>query len=136
MTTTHPDPQALPRAGEAPAHAERIARLRGKDVYQRRASVREIEADLSALRGLQAASAPLRSLTLTVAVAAGIATPILALVTAAATQSGPAFLAAALFGVCLVIAVVVVRSRVSELRRDKIDAASSLLRRLDVPPGA
>lgn len=146
MTTTHPDSRApatiagadLPRSAPAPsaAHTQRIARLRGQDVYQRKATPAEIEADLSALRGLEAAGVPLRKLTLTVAVGAGIATPILALISGAASSSAGGFVAAALLGITVVVTALVMRSRVAALARDKIEAASSLLRRLDVAAGA
>lgn len=131
-------PSALAAGSAGPTFdVAREARLRGNDRYRRTATAAELEADLGMLRGLQAVSGRL-SLVLWLAALAVLLVfgGMCALIAAESRQPElPASITGGI-GFVLLVAVLWQRRRVTALRRDKLELASELLRRLDVAPGS
>jgi hypothetical protein len=129
-------PGAGGAAGSTDPTQARIARLRGREYYERTASPAEIEADLGALRALDAMVRPYHSAVLGVGLATFVGFLVLSIALVSAIPRTPAaFFVPAVLGVVLTVVVFMQGGRLRSLDRKKLEVASSLVRRLDVAPG-
>lgn len=134
MSVTYPAPQGLaPAAPPAAVDRARHDRLRTTQSYQRTASAAELEADLGMLRAHEAMAGPTKSSLVGIAAAMVAGGFVLALALASTVHPG-AGVPPLLLGLLCGGYVAIQSARLASLRRDKLEAASSLLRRLDLAP--
>ena len=134
VTTPYPAPAAPPPpASPVALDRAREDRLRTTRAYERTALPAELEADLGMLRAHEAMAKPVKGSLLGIAAAIFAGGVVLAAALAGAVHPGagvPPFLLGLLVGGYVAIQ----GARIPALRRDKLEMASSLLRRLDLAP--
>jgi hypothetical protein len=135
MVMPNPPPVGGPALAPGETVRARIQRLRGQLFYKRTASPAEIEADLGALRALTAMYGPFQNALLGLAVLLFLGSGALGVALGMALRSRVVFFGLAGIGLVSVAVVIAQYQRLPGLARQKIEVASSLVRRLDVVPG-